>query len=86
MPTTLGLRRSDEVLTDASDLRVRSGGLGDVEEADERLVADLVQRDLERIGCVRDALERGEDRGEDGPNRDCGMSAISYYCYSCCLR
>ena len=30
------------MLTDAGDLGVGHGGLGDVEEGDERLVADLV--------------------------------------------
>ena len=58
------------MLTDAGDLRVGRGGLGDVEEGDERLVADLIQGDLERVVRIRDAREGREDRGEDGSDRD----------------
>lgn len=49
------------MLTDPCDLGVRSSRLRDVKQTDERLVADLVQRELERVACVRDALEGGED-------------------------
>ena len=35
--------------TDPSDFGVRSGGLGDVEEADERLVADCFVKEFHRI-------------------------------------
>ena len=59
------------MFTDAGDLRVGRGGLGDVEEGDERLVADLVDRELERVARVRNALQVSKDGRERRPDRDC---------------
>ena len=64
-------RDGRRVVDDAGDARVRGGRAGEVEERDEGLVGDLVQGELERVACVRDAREGGEDRGEDRADRDC---------------
>ena len=57
--------------TDASNIRVRLGCAGEVEERNERLVADLVDRELEGVARVRDALQVGKDGRERRPDRDC---------------
>ena len=58
------LERDDgRVVDDRRDGRVRGRGAGEVEERDERLVRDLVQREFERVGAVGDAREGGEDGG-----------------------
>ena len=61
------------IRTDAAEVEVgvRGGGEGEVEEADERFVADLVKRDFERVACVRDARQRCEYRRLDRLDRNC---------------
>ena len=45
------------VHADSAEEGLGGCSIGNVEEADERLVADLVQRDLERVASVGEALQ-----------------------------
>lgn len=56
--------------TDAAEEGLASRSLGDVEEADERLVADLVEHEPNRAAPAGEALEGRDDGREDGPNGD----------------
>ena len=56
---------------DSAEEGLSGCSVGNVEEADERLVADLVQRDLERVASVGEALQRGEDGRKNCIDRDC---------------
>ena len=53
------------VHADSAEEGLGGCSIGDVEEADKWLVADLVQRDLERVASVGEALQRGENGRED---------------------
>ena len=62
---------SRRIRADSAEQGLGGRSVRDVEEADERLVADLVQRDLERVASVGEALQRGEDGRKNCIDRNC---------------